>query len=88
MAMKEIVVSTTPEPAVVELHGRAVEAFRSLVHRVPVDAWSAPTPCADWDVRTLVNHVAGEELWTVPLLEQSGLSGRDLPPAGCRQTRG
>jgi uncharacterized protein (TIGR03086 family) len=54
---------------VVELHGRAVEAFRSLVQRVPERAWSAPTPCTDWDVRALVNHVAGEELWTVPLLE-------------------
>jgi uncharacterized protein (TIGR03086 family) len=65
--MREIAVSTgTP---VVELHAQAVEAFRSLVHRVPADAWSAPTPCAEWDVRALVSHVAGEELWTVPLLD-------------------
>ena len=49
-------------PTVSELHASAVEAFRSLVHQVPDDAWSAPTPCSDWDVRALVNHVAGEEL--------------------------
>lgn len=61
--------SSNAGPSVVELHTSAVEAFRSLVHQVPTDAWSAPTPCADWDVRALVNHVVGEELWTVPLLE-------------------
>jgi uncharacterized protein (TIGR03086 family) len=72
-------VSTTPEPTLVELHGRAVEAFRSLVHQVPADAWSAPTPCADWDVRTLVNHVVAEELWAVPLLE-----GRTIAEVGDR----
>jgi uncharacterized protein (TIGR03086 family) len=33
------------------------------------DDWSAPTPCAEWDVRALVNHVVGEELWTVPLAD-------------------
>jgi uncharacterized protein (TIGR03086 family) len=77
--MREVFVSTAPEPTVVELHGKAVEAFRSLVHKVPADAWSAPTPCADWDVRTLVNHVVGEELWTVPLLE-----GRTIAEVGDR----
>jgi uncharacterized protein (TIGR03086 family) len=74
--VKEIVVSG---PTVSELHASAVEAFRSLVHQVPDDAWSAPTPCSDWDVRALVNHVAGEELWTVPLLE-----GRTLEEVGSR----
>ena len=63
----------------VELHARAVEAFRSLVQAVPTQAWAAPTPCTDWDVRALVNHVAGEELWAVPLLE-----GRTIAEVGDR----
>jgi uncharacterized protein (TIGR03086 family) len=67
------------EESVVELHARAVEGFRSLVQAVPADAWSAPTPCGEWDVRALVNHVAGEELWTVPLLE-----GRTIAEVGER----
>ena len=36
---------------------------------VTEDQWEDPTPCADWSVRDLVNHVAGEDRWTVPLLE-------------------
>ena len=30
--------------------------------------WTAPTPCREWTVRDLVNHVTGEDLWTAPLL--------------------
>ena len=32
-------------------------------------AWTARTPCADWDVRQLVNHVVGEDRWTKPLVQ-------------------
>jgi uncharacterized protein (TIGR03086 family) len=53
---------------VVELHNRTVKAFAELVAGVRADQWSSPTPCSDWDVRTLVNHVVGEERWTVPLM--------------------
>ena len=28
----------------------------------------AATPCVEWDVRTLVNHVVGEDRWVPPLL--------------------
>ncbi|MBV9291030.1 MAG: TIGR03086 family protein [Frankiales bacterium] len=48
---------------------RAHRHFGSLVHRVPADRWGAPTPCADWDVRALVNHLVYEARWAVPLLE-------------------
>ncbi|MFG1815533.1 TIGR03086 family metal-binding protein [Kribbella sp. NPDC049174] len=54
---------------VVELHNRTVDGFVRLVNEVGPDQWSAPTPCSDWDVRALVNHVVGEERWTVPLME-------------------
>jgi len=33
------------------------------------DRWTAPTPDDAWDVRALVNHVTGELLWLVPMLE-------------------
>lgn len=51
------------------LHRRAVEAWQATVDAVGADAWDNPTPCDDWSVRDLVNHVVGEELWMVPLLE-------------------
>ena len=54
---------------VVELHNRTVENFVRLVNEVGADQWSKQTPCSDWDVRALVNHVVGEERWTVPLME-------------------
>ncbi len=54
-----------------ELHRRTVESWRSRLEGVSDDAWSQPTPCSEWDVRALVNHVVGEELWTVPLVERA-----------------
>ena len=54
-----------------EIHRRTVDGWRSSVDAVDASQWGDPTPCADWDVRKLVNHVVGEELWTVPLLQGS-----------------
>jgi uncharacterized protein (TIGR03086 family) len=62
---------------VVELHRRAVAEFVRQVGEVRADQWGDPTPCADWDVRTLVNHVVGEERWTVPLM-----AGRTIEEVG------
>jgi uncharacterized protein (TIGR03086 family) len=36
---------------------------------VAEDQWSATTPCADWDVRELVNHVTSEQLWAPHLVD-------------------
>jgi uncharacterized protein (TIGR03086 family) len=62
-----------------DLHRRACEIFTQRVHEVGDDQWHRPTPCSDWDVRTLVNHVASENLWTPPLLE-----GRTIEEVGDR----
>ncbi len=32
-----------------------------------------PTPCSEWSVRDLANHVVGEDAWTVPLMRGSTL---------------
>jgi len=58
------------------LYRRAVSSFGDIVHEVAPEQWSAPTPCAGWDVRQLVNHVAGENAWALPLLD--GLTIADV----------
>ena len=50
------------------LHRRAVEQWVARVAAIKEDQWADPTPCTEWSVRELVNHVVAEELWTAPLL--------------------
>lgn len=52
----------------VDLHRRAVAEFDARVRAVGDGQWDLPTPCADWDVRALVNHLVYEDRWTVPLI--------------------
>jgi uncharacterized protein (TIGR03086 family) len=46
-----------------DLHDRALEATRHYVAGVGGDQWMRPTPCEDWDVRELVNHVVSGNFW-------------------------
>ncbi|MEO3764473.1 TIGR03086 family metal-binding protein [Streptomyces sp. B8F3] len=50
------------------LHAAALDQFAEHVHQVGPDQWTAATPCTDWNVRDLVNHMAVEQLWVPPLL--------------------
>ena len=53
-------------------YARAVETFGTVLVQVRPDQWTARTPCTDWDVRALLNHVVGEDRWVPPLV--AGLS--------------
>ncbi|MEX2275999.1 MAG: TIGR03086 family metal-binding protein [Actinomycetota bacterium] len=46
----------------------ASSRFGELVHLVRDDQWTSSTPCTEWDVRALVNHLVVEDLWVPPLL--------------------
>lgn len=49
-------------------HGQALDLFTERVHAVRTDQWRAPTPCAEWSVRDLVQHLVVEQLWVPPLV--------------------
>ncbi len=61
------------------LHARTVSAWTRVVEQVGADHWQQPTPCTEWSVRELVNHVVGEDLWTAPLVQ-----GRTIEEVGDR----
>jgi uncharacterized protein (TIGR03086 family) len=52
-----------------DLYTRSVNSFAALVTQVGDDQWQLPTPCTDWNVRQLVNHLVYEEMWSAPLFE-------------------
>ncbi len=56
--------------AAVRRYGQALEWFSSHVHAVRADQWDAPTPCTDWAVRDLVNHLITEQLWVPRLVTE------------------
>ncbi|MFF3454047.1 TIGR03086 family metal-binding protein [Streptomyces sp. NPDC002730] len=61
-------------------HTEALALFTERVHAVGADQWDAPTPCTDWSVRDLVNHLAAEQLW-VPALVTDGSSVEEVGDA-------
>jgi len=61
----------------VEQHRRSLDQWRQTVESVRPEDWDGPTPCTEWTVRDLVNHVVGEDRWTGPLME-----GRTIADVG------
>jgi uncharacterized protein (TIGR03086 family) len=44
-------------PSVIVDSDRLIDAVQRLVDGVKPDQWTAPTPCSDWNVRQLLQHV-------------------------------
>ena len=57
------------DDGVVGLYARAVDRFTASLRGIPETSWSGATPCSDWDLRALVNHLVGEDLWVPPLVD-------------------
>ena len=56
---------------------RASEGFVERARKIGQAQWSAATPCTEWTVRALVNHVAGEYLWVPEMV-----AGRTIAEVG------
>ncbi len=62
-----------------EQYAVATRQFDDRLQKVADDQWGLPTPCTEWDVRSLVAHVVDEQRW-VPYL----LAGGTVAAAGDR----
>jgi uncharacterized protein (TIGR03086 family) len=52
---------------VADWHAQALDATGRIVAAIPADRWQKATPCPDWDVRGLVNHLVSGNLWAAEL---------------------
>ena len=66
-------------PRVAALHARAIEDTGRIVKGIAPDQLDLPTPCDGWDVRTLLDHLVGGNLWAGELM-----AGRTIDEVGDR----
>ena len=55
------------EGSLADLHCRAQDLALSYIEGIADDQWQAATPCSEWDVRALVNHLVANNRWVVEL---------------------
>ncbi len=65
---------------IVQLHEQAVDETVRLVDGVRSDQMNLPTPCSDWDVRTLINHMASGNSRFVALIFRGERMSRQPNP--------
>ena len=58
-----------------ELHRRAGTMAEGVIAQIPAERLGDPTPCAEWDVRAVINHMANGNLRFAALI--SGKPGPD-----------
>jgi uncharacterized protein (TIGR03086 family) len=56
-----------------DAQGSALSGFDWLVKAVGPADWVAPTPCTDWTVYDLLNHLVSALLWVPPLLSGAAM---------------
>jgi uncharacterized protein (TIGR03086 family) len=62
----------------VAMMARADDAARAVIDRVTPEQMGLPTPCAEWNVRQVINHLIVSNVWTGQCLEQ-GSAPRPAP---------
>ena len=62
---------------------RAHAALRSVVAGIPAGAWQAPTPCSQWTVTQVLQHVIGDQQAYTGVLTGTGFPDHDpFAPSG------
>jgi uncharacterized protein (TIGR03086 family) len=61
---------------IIDRYERAADGFTARLDAVGDDQWASPTPCTDWDVRRLVDHVIDVQR-AIP--EGLGMAVTDVP---------
>jgi uncharacterized protein (TIGR03086 family) len=51
-----------------DLYVQAMSATSAYLDTVRADQWERATPCTQWNARDIANHIIGENLWAVELL--------------------
>jgi uncharacterized protein (TIGR03086 family) len=64
---------------IAQLHRKALDETRPIVARIDRAQWADATPCSDWDVQVLLNHLVSGNLWAAELG-----SGRTIEEVGDR----
>jgi uncharacterized protein (TIGR03086 family) len=62
-------------------HRHAIEIFQDVLANVTQDQWSNSTPCAEWDVTALVDHVVTGNAWVQTV---AGRQAAPVPPGNAR----
>jgi len=68
--------------AILDGLARASAVMGDLIGRIAADQWTAPTPCTEWTVRDVVNHLVGMNLVFVALFEGSPMPMRGADRLG------
>ncbi len=72
--------TATAEPDILTLHQHALDATHSVVAGIGGLDWDAATPCSEWNVRALLNHVVSGNWWAARLAAGATIAevGREL----------
>jgi uncharacterized protein (TIGR03086 family) len=57
-----------------DLFSKGQDQFGMRVHRINSEQWGTATPCSDWTVRQLVDHLIDEQRWVPPIVAGKSLA--------------
>jgi uncharacterized protein (TIGR03086 family) len=70
------------DAAILDGLARASGVVGDLIDRIAADQWTAPTPCSEWSVRDVVDHLVGMNLVLVAMFEDGPMPARGADRLG------